>query len=396
HLEHLDERDASGGRRRHGDDLVAPIGAAQRLADGGLVRAQVFGGDDAAVRLHRADDQPRGVALVEVARILFDPCQHAGELRLHEDLAGFVEASVALVDAPAVRELLHPLDGALRAQALREVIVHFESAGGELARGLDEVGPFQPSEALVREREAGDGAGDADGFVADGREFRDDFALGIDVHVARGRERRPFAIIDRLGAAVRVADQHEAAAATAASTAFPPFFMTSAPTREAISELDATMACRARTGSGEAAKRGRAKNRIATIRFMRAVYRFRGYPLHLMKDKIALNAVRRSSRFRVPITRPVKIGLKEGTLVDVSSANAFVTHSGPLKVGAEVTMTFDYSGLRFTGKLKVGSCGVVGRQSQSGETLYASRLYFTELPEESQGIIEEILTAGGE
>ena len=110
-----------------------------------------------------------------------------------------------------------------------------------------------------------------------------------------------------------------------------------------------------------------------------------------MKDKIQLNAVRRSSRFRVPITRPVKLGLKDGTLVDVSSANAFVTHSGALKVGSEVSMTFDYSGRRFVGKLRVGSCGVVGRAQQSGETMYASRLTFTELPEESQQIIEEIL-----
>jgi len=112
-----------------------------------------------------------------------------------------------------------------------------------------------------------------------------------------------------------------------------------------------------------------------------------------MKDKVVLNAVRRSSRFRVPITRTVKIGLKEGTLVDVSSANAFVTHSGPLKVSSEVTMSFDYDGRKFSGRLRVGSCGVVGRQHDSGETLYASRLYFTELPEESQRIIEDILTA---
>ena len=111
-----------------------------------------------------------------------------------------------------------------------------------------------------------------------------------------------------------------------------------------------------------------------------------------MKDKVVLNAVRRSSRFRVPITRPVKIGLKEGTLVDVSSANAFVTHTGALKAGSEVTMTFDYTGRKFTGRLRVGSCGVVGRNSASGETLYASRLYFTDLPEESQQIIEDILT----
>ena len=113
-----------------------------------------------------------------------------------------------------------------------------------------------------------------------------------------------------------------------------------------------------------------------------------------MKDKVVLNAVRRSSRFRVPIARPVKIGLKEATLVDVSSANAFVTHSGPLKVSSEVTITFDYSGRKFTGRVRVGSCGVVGRQSTSGETLYASRLYFIDLPEESQNIIEDILTTG--
>ena len=115
-----------------------------------------------------------------------------------------------------------------------------------------------------------------------------------------------------------------------------------------------------------------------------------------MKDKLQLDAVRRSSRFRVPITRPVKLGLKDGTLVDVSNANAFVTHSGALKVGSEVIMTFDYSGRKFSGKLKVASCGVVGRSEQSGDTMYASRLFFTDLPDESKQIIEEILSSDGE
>src|SRR5688500_11783893 len=46
--------------------------------------------------------------------------------------------------------------------------------------------------------------------------------------------------------------------ATAASTAFPPRFMTSAPTREAISDVDATIALRARAGGGQAAKSGNA------------------------------------------------------------------------------------------------------------------------------------------
>lgn len=112
-----------------------------------------------------------------------------------------------------------------------------------------------------------------------------------------------------------------------------------------------------------------------------------------MKDNLVMSAVRRSSRFRVPVSRPVKMGLKEGMLIDVSSANAFVTHSGSLNVGAEITMTFDYMGRKFVGRLRVGSCGVVGRQPDSGDTLYASRLYFIDLPEESQRIIEDILAA---
>lgn len=112
-----------------------------------------------------------------------------------------------------------------------------------------------------------------------------------------------------------------------------------------------------------------------------------------MKDKIALDAVRRSTRFRVPVSRPVKMGLKDGTLVDVSSAGAFVTHAGALKVGSEVNLTFEHEGRKFAGRLKVQSSGVVGRTPSSGETLYASRLYFTELPAESKQIIEDILGA---
>jgi hypothetical protein len=50
--------------------------------------------------------------------------------------------------------------------------------------------------------------------------------------------------------------------------------MTSAPTREAISDVDATIACRARTGSVDAAARGRASaaaRRKAIVLFIRWV-----------------------------------------------------------------------------------------------------------------------------
>src|SRR5262249_55048140 len=61
------------------------------------------------------------------------------------------------------------------------------------------------------------------------------------------------------------------ATATAASTALPPRFMTSTPTREAIASTEATMPCLARTGRREAASSGSARNRSsATNFFMRA------------------------------------------------------------------------------------------------------------------------------
>lgn len=112
-----------------------------------------------------------------------------------------------------------------------------------------------------------------------------------------------------------------------------------------------------------------------------------------MAEKISLNAIKRSSRYRVVLNIPVKLGLKDGTLVDVSSAGALVTHAGALKTGAESDMTFTFGGRRFAGKVKVASCSVVGLGAgQKGDTLFASRLYFTEnLPDESKQIIEAIL-----
>lgn len=112
-----------------------------------------------------------------------------------------------------------------------------------------------------------------------------------------------------------------------------------------------------------------------------------------MAEKISMNAIKRSSRYRVVLNLPVKLGLKDGTLVDVSAAGALVTHAGALKVGTEADMRFNYEGRDFFGKVKVGSCGVVGLGAgQKGTTLFASRLYFTEnLPEQSKQIIESIL-----
>ena len=209
HVQHLDERDAARRRRRHRDDLVAAIHRAQRLADGRLVFLQVFECEDAAARLHLGDDELRRLAFVEVARVRLDPLQRGGELGLHELLADLVVLAVALEDATALRERPEPLDRAFAAQAAREVLIHGEAFCCEQARRLDELGPRQLAVAFVREHESGDRARHADGFVALRRCALDHVAGGVEVHVARRRQRRALAIVDRFGGSIRFADEHE-------------------------------------------------------------------------------------------------------------------------------------------------------------------------------------------
>jgi len=59
----------------------------------------------------------------------------------------------------------------------------------------------------------GNRAGDSTGFVADERHVRDYIALGVEVHVAGGGGGGLFAVVDEVGFAAVVADEHEAAAA---------------------------------------------------------------------------------------------------------------------------------------------------------------------------------------
>jgi hypothetical protein len=70
---------------------------------------------------------------------------------------------------------------------------------------------------LLRVAEAGDGAGDAAGFIAVDGEVGDDSAGGIEIHVARGGGGGLLAIVEEMGGAVFFADEHEAAATDVAS-----------------------------------------------------------------------------------------------------------------------------------------------------------------------------------
>ncbi|MDQ3280033.1 MAG: hypothetical protein M3Q69_01320 [Acidobacteriota bacterium] len=111
-----------------------------------------------------------------------------------------------------------------------------------------------------------------------------------------------------------------------------------------------------------------------------------------MAEKLAMSAVRRSNRFRVVMNLPLKIGLKEATLVDISSTGILATHAGVLKTGATVDIAFAYEGRRFTSKANVETCTVVGLGAgPGGATLYASRLFFKELAPDAKEILAQLV-----
>lgn len=105
-----------------------------------------------------------------------------------------------------------------------------------------------------------------------------------------------------------------------------------------------------------------------------------------------MDAVKRSNRYRVIMNVPLRIGLKQATLVDISTTGILATHSGMLKTGATVEISFTHAERKFAAQAKVASCTVVGLGAgEAGATLYASRLYFVSLPEPERKMLEAMV-----
>lgn len=105
-----------------------------------------------------------------------------------------------------------------------------------------------------------------------------------------------------------------------------------------------------------------------------------------------MDAVRRSNRFRVVLNLPLRIGLKSGTLVDISNAGILATHAGMLKTGGTVEISFVQNDEKFQALAQVASCTVVGLgAAEGGATLYASRLYFTQMSDASRRILSAMV-----
>ena len=108
----------------------------------------------------------------------------------------------------------------------------------------------------------------------------------------------------------------------------------------------------------------------------------------MSEKQLHMNAVRRSNRFRVIMNLPLKLGWKEGTLVDVSEAGVLATHAGVLKTGSTIEISFTVDGERFVAPARVETCTVVGLGAgPGGATLYASRLFFNHLSDSAREIL---------
>ncbi len=90
---------------------------------------------------------------------------------------------------------------------------------------------------------------------------------------------------------------------------------------------------------------------------------------------------------------PVRVGRKEGLLVEIDGAGARVRHTGPLKLGGEIQLSFTASGEIFVAASRVLACRVVGLGvGDGGSPLFESRLRFDEAKGEA---VERILGAVG-
>jgi hypothetical protein len=217
-VEHLDEHRAARRRRRHRDHLVAAVRRPQRDALLRHVVLHVIERHQPAVAPHVFGDEPRRPPLVELARPLpLHPREGRGQFRLPPDLALFVKRAVLEEDFLRVGVEGQPL---VVAQRAREAERHGEAFGGEAARGLDQLRPSEFAGAVLLQRQLHPGhrPRHAGGAVAERRRALafDEVAPRVQIDVAVRGGGGHLAVVNRGGAPVAQANQHEAAAAEVA------------------------------------------------------------------------------------------------------------------------------------------------------------------------------------
>ena len=211
-VQHLDHRRPTGTRRRHGNDLVAPIGARHGCPFRRLIGRQVGFVDQSAVRRHFVGDQlGRGAFVESVAPLITHAGEGLGEIAQHELLAFCVGLAVLVVrrDRGGIRR--KPRLCALERR--RQSAGHREAVARQLYCRVDERRPRRLAVLLVRMREASHGTWHAHALVRVVVNARRVGAGAVGEHVRRGAGRRLLAEVDGGGLAAGETHHHESAAA---------------------------------------------------------------------------------------------------------------------------------------------------------------------------------------
>jgi hypothetical protein len=105
-----------------------------------------------------------------------------------------------------------------------------------------------------------------------------------------------------------------------------------------------------------------------------------------------LDRKQQSQRLRLVVGLPVRLNRLDGTLVDIGRGGARVRHSGALKVGTELQLSFLSGTEKFTATARVISCRVVGL-GHDEKTMYETSLRYAQVPDESRLIIEQMMSS---
>ncbi len=101
---------------------------------------------------------------------------------------------------------------------------------------------------------------------------------------------------------------------------------------------------------------------------------------------------RQSRRMRLIVGLPVRLGRREGTLVEISRGGARVRHIGIMKTETDVMLTFVSGTDQFMANAHVLSSRVVALGTgPDGATVFETVLRFTHIPAESLATVEQML-----
>ena len=212
-IEDLHDVNAPGRRRRHGEDLVAAIGAANRLALHRLIFRQIRFGDQPAVLLHLIRNLIGNRPLIEGIRTVFgNQFETFCEVLLHQLIALLQRLAVFPEDSLAVLMIGNNF-AAVGFEVVRQRVVDDEAVARQPDGRLHHFIQRQRAVFFQRQREPRNGARRAGGKVRGQGFFTVRVALIVEEHIAGGLVRRHLTEVDGCGFTVFRAQHHKPAAA---------------------------------------------------------------------------------------------------------------------------------------------------------------------------------------